>query len=65
MIHRLEPPCCTCGEPLICPAGGDAEILAINEILHEYGFDYPQGARGVRDALGRLTGRLNNQDATC
>lgn len=63
MNHRLDPPRCTCGETLICPASADAEILAVNSVLHHYGFDYPQGVRGVRDALARLTGRLNDRNS--
>lgn len=39
-------------------AAGDAahQLSRINELLQEYGFEYPLGARGVADALNMLRG---------
>lgn len=36
----------------------DTEMIRVNELLHLHGFDQPQGANGVSDALSLLTARL-------
>lgn len=45
---------CKCGRELICPEEADHEIAEVNDLLREYGFEYPLGARGVHDALRML-----------
>lgn len=39
-----------------------SELEKINQMLRDVGFDYPAGARGVRDLINGYTGMIQQRD---
>lgn len=42
------------GRALTAAISAEAEIVQVNAVLHEHGYDYPHGAAGVDSALSSL-----------
>lgn len=63
VLHLPTMPHCRCGAELVCPVGTRDDLVKINDLLREHGFHYPQGSRGVEDALTMLTTRLADAEA--